>query len=322
MTTVTITYVLDTSVLLSDPNAINRFDEHEVILPVVVVTELEAKRSHAELGYFARTALRMLDDLRVINGRLDEPVPLPGGGSLRVELNHADPRVLPSGFQSGDNDSRILAVAQAFSLEGRDVVLVSKDLPMRVKASAMGLMAEEYKAELAVTSGWTGMTEVSVPNEFIDDLYEFDAADLDEARDLPCHTGVVLYSERGSALGRVQADKRVHLVRGDREAFGLHGRSAEQRIALDLLLDPDIGIVSLGGRAGTVLPVSGCQPRTDVNRIDHRSAHMCQSTRSRIYQPRKPSACGLRDHGIAAGNLLPASSGKSGRDELEGGDSK
>ncbi|MGV1036015.1 MAG: PhoH family protein [Candidatus Nanopelagicales bacterium] len=251
MTTVTITYVLDTSVLLSDPNAINRFDEHEVILPVVVVTELEAKRSHAELGYFARTALRMLDDLRVINGRLDEPVPLPGGGTLRVELNHADPRVLPSGFQSGDNDSRILAVAQAFSLEGRDVVLVSKDLPMRVKASAMGLMAEEYKAELAVTSGWTGMTEVSVPIEFIDDLYEFDAADLDEARDLPCHTGVVLYSERGSALGRVQADKRIHLVRGDREAFGLHGRSAEQRIALDLLLDPDIGIVSLGGRAGT-----------------------------------------------------------------------
>ncbi|MBP7972113.1 MAG: PhoH family protein [Candidatus Nanopelagicales bacterium] len=251
MTIVTITYVLDTSVLLSDPNAINRFDEHEVILPVVVVTELEAKRSHAELGYFARTALRMLDDLRVINGRLDEPVPLPGGGSLRVELNHADPRVLPSGFQSGDNDSRILAVAQAFSLEGRDVVLVSKDLPMRVKASAMGLMAEEYKAELAVTSGWTGMTEASVSNEFIDDLYEFGAADLDEARDLPCHTGVVLYSERGSALGRVQADKRVHLVRGDREAFGLHGRSAEQRIALDLLLDPDIGIVSLGGRAGT-----------------------------------------------------------------------
>lgn len=212
VTIVTITYVLDTSVLLSDPNAINRFDEHEVILPVVVVTELEAKRSHAELGYFARTALRMLDDLRVINGRLDEPVPLPGGGSLRVELNHADPRVLPSGFQSGDNDSRILAVAQAFSLEGRDVVLVSKDLPMRVKASAMGLMAEEYKAELAVTSGWTGMTEASVSNEFIDDLYEFGAADLDEARDLPCHTGVVLYSERGSALGRVQADKRVHLV--------------------------------------------------------------------------------------------------------------
>src|SRR4029078_5270709 len=73
----------------------------------------------------------------------------------------------------------------------------------------------------------------------------------DEARDLPCHTGLVLLSDRGSALGRVTADKRVRMVRGDREAFGLHGRSAEQRIALDLLLDPEVGIVSLGGRAGT-----------------------------------------------------------------------
>ena len=316
------TYVLDTSVLLSDPQAITRFDEHEVVLPLVVVTELEAKRTHPELGYFARQALRLLDDLRISNGRLDEPVPLPDGGTLRVELNHSELHVLPSGFQSGDNDSRILAVAQSFANEGRNVVLVSKDLPMRVKASAMGLAAEEYRAELAITSGWTGLAELAVSTSQIDELYDSEMLDVDEARDLPCHTGLVLYSDRGSALGRVTPNKTVQLIRGDREAFGLHGRSAEQRIALDLLLDPDIGIVSLGGRAGTVLPVSGCQPRTDVNRIDHRSAHMCQSTRSRIYQPRKPSACGLRDYGIAAGNLLPASSGKSGRDQLEGGDSK
>lgn len=245
------TYVLDTSVLLSDPNALMRFDEHEVVLPLVVVTELEAKRTHAELGYFARQALRSLDDLRIANGRLDEAVPLPDGGTLRVELNHSDLHVLPSGFQSGDNDSRILAVAQSLRLEGRDVVLVSKDLPMRVKASAMGLAAEEYRAELAVTSGWTGMAEVPVSSRFIDELYESDVCDLDEARDLPCHTGLVLYSDRNSALGRVTPDKQVALIRGDREAFGLHGRSAEQRVALELLLDPDIGIVSLGGRAGT-----------------------------------------------------------------------
>lgn len=245
------TYVLDTSVLLSDPNALMRFDEHEVVLPLVVVTELEAKRTHAELGYFARQALRSLDDLRIANGRLDEAVPLPDGGTLRVELNHSDLHVLPSGFQSGDNDSRILAVAQSLRLEGRDVVLVSKDLPMRVKASAMGLEAEEYRAELAVTSGWTGMAEIAVTSRFIDELYESDVCDLDEARDLPCHTGLVLYSDRNSALGRVTPDKQVALIRGDREAFGLHGRSAEQRVALELLLDPDIGIVSLGGRAGT-----------------------------------------------------------------------
>jgi len=245
------TYVLDTSVLLSDPHAINRFDEHEVVLPLVVVSELEAKRTHPELGYFARQALRMLDDLRISHGRLDEAVPLEDGGTLRVELNHSDLRVLPSGIQSGDNDSRILAVAKSLAQEGNRVVLVSKDLPMRVKASAMGLTAEEYRAELAVSSGWTGIEELQVSAADLDELYESQTLDSDEARDLPCHTGLVLVSDRGSALGRVNANKQVQLIRGDREAFGLHGRSAEQRIALDLLLDPDIGIVSLGGRAGT-----------------------------------------------------------------------
>jgi PhoH-like ATPase len=219
---------------------------------VVVVTELEAKRTHPELGYFARAALRLLDDMRVSHGRLDEPIPVgDAGGSLRVELNHSDPSVLPSGFQLGDNDTRILAVARNLAAEGHDVVLVSKDLPMRVKASSMGLPAEEYRAELVVESGWTGMAEVDVAADLLDALYDDTVIDLDAARDLPCHTGLVLLSDRGSALGRVTPEKRVRLVRGDREAFGLHGRSAEQRIALDLLLDPEIGIISLGGRAGT-----------------------------------------------------------------------
>jgi PhoH-like ATPase len=246
------TFVLDTSVLLSDPAAWMRFDEHEVVLPVVVITELEAKRSHPELGYFARTALRMLDDLRVAGGRLDEPLPIGhSGGVIRVELNHTDPSVLPPGFRLGDNDSRILAVARTLAAEGRHVTLVSKDLPMRVKASAVGLDAEEYLAEWAVESGWTGMAEVDVDSDTLDRLFHDEAIDLDEARDLPCHTGLVMLSDRGSGLGRVTPEKQVRLVRGDREAFGLHGRSAEQRIALDLLLDPDVGIVSLGGRAGT-----------------------------------------------------------------------
>jgi len=245
-------YVLDTSVLLSDPLALLRFDEHEVVLPVVVITELEGKRSHPELGYFARQALRLLDDLRIRHGRLDEPLPLNDvGGTVRVELNHTDPSILPAGFRLGDNDSRILAVALNVRAEGRDVTLVSKDLPMRVKASAVGLPAEEYRAELAVESGWTGLAELDLTGEELDRLYEDGSLDHPAAAELPCHTGLVLLSERGSGLGRVTPDKRVRLVRGDREAFGLHGRSAEQRIALDLLLDPDVGIVSLGGRAGT-----------------------------------------------------------------------
>jgi PhoH-like ATPase len=258
------THVLDTSVLLSDPKAIARFAEHDVVLPVVVITELEAKRQHAELGYFARAALRALDDLRVTYGRLDAPVPVnEQGGTLRVELNHVDPTVLPAGFRLGDNDSRILAVAANLAAEGCDVTVVSKDLPMRVKASAVGLRAEEYRHELAVDSGWTGMDALDVTEQQMSRLYDGELvalADLDltvglqpgdAPRDLPCHTGLVLHSPRGSGLGRVTPDKQVRLVRGDLDVFGLHGRSAEQRIAIDLLLDEEIGIVSLGGRAGT-----------------------------------------------------------------------
>ncbi|GAA3125925.1 PhoH family protein [Planomonospora alba] len=244
------TYVLDTSVLLADPAAISRFAEHEVVLPIVVITELEAKRHHPELGYFARKALRLLDDLRVTHGRLDEPMPI-GEGTIRVELNHSDPSILPAGFRLGDNDTRILTVARSLAAEGHDVVLVSKDLPMRIKAASVGLAAEEYRAELVMESGWTGMAELQVPEEDVEALFERGTADVAEARDLPTHTGLRLLSARGSALGRVLPDKSVRLVRGDREVFGVHGRSAEQRIALDLLMDPEVGIVSLGGRAGT-----------------------------------------------------------------------
>ena len=250
------TFVLDTSVLLADPAALRRFHEHEVVLPVVVITELEAKRHHPELGYFARSALRLLDELRVTHGRLDEAVPIgEEGGSVRVELNHTDADSLPSGFRLGDNDTRILAVARNLANEGNDVTLVSKDLPMRIKASAVGLRAEEYRAEAGHTSdsetGYTGMAELDVTAADLDELYDDGTLDLEVARDLPCHTGLVLLSDRGTALGRVGPDKQVHLVRGDREAFGIHGRSAEQRIALEMLLDPEVGIVSLGGRAGT-----------------------------------------------------------------------
>jgi PhoH-like ATPase len=245
------TFVLDTSVLLADPSALVRFAEHEVVLPIVVITELEAKRNHPELGWFARQSLRLLDELRLEHGRLDVPLQVNDlGGTVRVELNHTDPAILPQGYRLGDNDSRLLAVARALAAEGADVVLVSKDMPLRIKAASIGLPAQEYLAE-QVESGWTGMAELDVSAADVDQLYADETLDLLAARELPCHTGLVLLSERGSALGRVTPDKHVRLVRGDRDAFGVHGRSAEQRIALDLLLDPEIGIVSLGGRAGT-----------------------------------------------------------------------
>ncbi len=246
------TYVIDTSVLLSDPWALTKFAEHEVVLPLVVIGELEAKRHHPELGYFARQALRILDDLRIEHGRLDAPVPAgESGGTLHVELNHTDPMVLPAGFRNDTNDSRILACALNLAAEGREVTLVSKDMPLRVKASAVGLAADEYRAQDIVPSGWTGMAELQVAPEQVDMLFHAGLVDIDAARELPCHTGVKLLTGTGSALGRVTPGKQVRLVRGEREAFGLRGRSAEQRIALDLLMDDEVGIVSLGGRAGT-----------------------------------------------------------------------
>ena len=245
------TYVLDTSVLLSDPQAFFRFAEHSVVLPVVVITELEGKRHDPEIGYFARQALRHLDELRIEHERLDFPVPVGEGGTLRVELNNTSADVLPSGIRLGDNDSRILAVAMHLAQDGQDVTIVSKDLPMRVKASSLGLHAEEYLAEQAVDSGWTGISSLALSGDEMSDLYESEVGTSAEAVGLPVNTGLIIQSERGSALGRVTSDGEYKLIRGDREIFGMHGRSAEQRIAIDLLLDPEVGIVSLGGRAGT-----------------------------------------------------------------------
>jgi PhoH-like ATPase len=244
------TFVLDTSVLLSDPKALFRFAEHEVVLPIVVINELEKKRNDLEIGYFARKALRFLDDLRQQHERLDFPVEVGEGGTLRVELNHIDPAILPAGFQLGDNDTRILAVAANLSNEGFDVTVVSKDLPMRVKASAIGLRAEEYLHELA-TDEWSGVSDLHLSATEMANLYDSEEISHPDAKNLPTNTGLIIHSERGSALGRVSQHGTVKLVRGDREVFGVHGRSAEQRLAIDMLLDPEIGILSLGGRAGT-----------------------------------------------------------------------
>ncbi len=245
------TYVLDTSVLLSDPRALFKFKEQEVVIPIIVINELEKKRHDPEIGYYARQALRLLDDLREEHERLDFPIQVGDGGILRVELNHIDQSVLPAGFQLGDNDSRILACAFNLSSEGANVTVVSKDLPMRVKASALGMAAEEYRNDNAVDSGWTGLAEVALSADEMADLYDTEVIKHKAVVELPINTGLVISSERGHALGRVDKGSKIKLVRGDRDVFGVHGRSAEQRLAIDVLLDPEIGIVSLGGRAGT-----------------------------------------------------------------------
>ncbi len=126
---------------------------------------------------------------------------------------------------------------------------------MRVKASAMGLDADEYRSEWVADSGWTGLAEVTAADDQVAELYDGERVELEEADDLPTNTGLVIQSGCGSALGRVKQDaaskKYVQVARADRDVFGLHGRSAEQRLAIDMLMDREIGIVSMGGRAGT-----------------------------------------------------------------------
>jgi PhoH-like ATPase len=246
------TYVIDTSVLLADPGALQRFAEHEVVIPLVVLTELEGKRHHPELGWAARETLRMLERLRLAHGSLLRPMPANDqGGTLRVEVNHTEMAAFPAALTRDTNDHRILAVGRNLASEGRDVTIVTKDLPLRLKASIVGLDAEEYRNELASDTNWSGLTELDVDRTVIDALFDDHVVDLAEARSLPCNTGVVLHAGSQSALGRVRDDKQVHLARSDRVLFDVRGRSAEQRIAIDVLADKDVGIVSLGGPAGT-----------------------------------------------------------------------
>jgi PhoH-like ATPase len=174
------------------------------------------------------------------------------GGTLRVEVNHTEMAGFPAALTIDSNDHRILAVARNLASEGREVAVVTKDLPLRLKASIVGLEADEYRNELAVDTGWNGVVELDVERGVVDALFSEHVADLAEARDLPCNTGVVLHAgPQQSALGRVHPDKRIHLARSDRALFDVRGRSAEQRIAIDLLADHAVGIVSLGGPAGT-----------------------------------------------------------------------
>jgi PhoH-like ATPase len=253
------TFVLDTSVLLSAPRAPFAFAEHHVVLPLVVINELEAKKDDPELGKPAREALRLLEGLRVAdNGHLPDGVPVgTQGGTVRIEINHIEVSGLPVTLQRNpSNDTKILAVALNLASDGRDVVLVSKDVAMRIKADVVGVVAQEYLHEqVRVSDAYTGLMAIDAPSEIVDVLHKEGAVDLDALDvEVPVrHTGVTV--GRG-ALARVgihpkTGEKALVKVNGSISAWDVQGRSAEQRIALAHLLDPEIGIVSLGGAAGT-----------------------------------------------------------------------
>lgn len=252
------TYILDTSVLLASPKSIFSFHEHEVVLPLIVIKELENKRNDPEIGYLARQALRSLEELRITKGDLKtDAVVNNEGGTLRIEVTRGDRTLLPETLRdSYSNDTSILAVAATLSSQGKKVILVSKDLPMRLLAStAADIVAEDYKRDTLPDSGYTGLVQVQVEREILDSLYEnktLRATSVsEELKGVPVNTGVIVKSGRSSAIARIKSHGGLEIVPQELEAFGVKGRSAEQRIALAHLLDDSIGIVSMSGSGGT-----------------------------------------------------------------------
>ena len=255
------TYVLDTCVLLADPHALFRFHEHDVVLPLVVIEELDGKKSALdEVGRNARTALRTIEELRAASsGGLREPHPLADGGTLRIEANHID-TPLPVYLDRSKPDHRILSVAL-----GLAATLVTKDAALRIKGSQLGIEVEDYRGDtVRVEEQTTGIVELEVDPAVLDALHrdgkaELDAssADLREVGALWPNLCLVLRAGRSSSgLARVlevdhAGTATVHQVPGHRPVFGMTPRDVKQAFAIDLLLDPEVPCVSMMGMAGT-----------------------------------------------------------------------
>ncbi|MNO15172.1 PhoH-like protein [compost metagenome] len=260
-------FVLDTNVLLHDPNAIFAFDEHEVVIPAVVLEEIDSKKRNAdEIGRNARGVSRLLDSLRV-KGHLHDGVPLENGGSVKVELNHRSFVKVQEMFGEVSNDNRILAVALNYYLEEqennmpRPVVLVSKDVLVRIKADVLGLTAQDYLSDR--TAGprelYAGYSTIKVHPSVIDEFYSYRFLRI-EPLGLPYslypNEFIILKDEMGtgkSALLRVNSDatRLEPLFLSNDSVWGISARNAQQRMALELLLNDDIPLVTITGKAGT-----------------------------------------------------------------------
>lgn len=253
--------LLDTSALIADPECLFSFPECDAVIPLVVIEELDAHKTRLDdVGRAARAVIRTLEDLRVANdGDIRRPVPLPGGGTVRIETNglHLD-EIASHGLDATKADNRILAAALG-QAQLAPVRVVSNDAALRIKAAQLGLDAAEHhrlrgRAERDRPQGWATL-DVAGPT--IDRVFQqpdgVDLDDLDEPGDLagllPNQFGV-LRSGSQSALVRRRGDQLVALSR-PAEAWGLRPRSKEQQFALDLLLDPEVRVVALDGMAGT-----------------------------------------------------------------------
>ncbi|MEK3804985.1 MULTISPECIES: PhoH family protein [Metabacillus] len=259
-------YVLDTNVLLQDPNSIFSFEENEVVIPAVVLEEVDSKKRYMdEIGRNARHVSKLIDSLRLI-GKLHEKIPLPGGGFLRIELNHRSFHELQEIFIEKTNDNRILAVAKNLSIEeettenGRPVILVSKDTLVRVKADAIGLIAEDFLSDRVVEIDriYTGYLDLYISGDDLNRFYEKNELILAEVTNHPFYPNqfVIMKNALGgssSAIGIVdKTGKKVkRLVFDHDHIWGIKPRNVQQTMAMELLLRNDMPLVTLIGKAGT-----------------------------------------------------------------------
>lgn len=253
-------FVLDTSsILASGKRVFTRFEEHEVIIPIAVVKELEKKRNDPELGLTARSALNFLEDIRKEGHNLSDPVVInEEGGTLKIEMNHISQSHLPESIKEDrTTDTRILAVASSLQKEtGKRVILVSKDLPMRIFASTtLNLEAEDLRLD------YTPMTELNpihtypASADFISKIYQEGAVKPSEDVNwinLAPNTKAILKSYENNSSVLVSVDSGGFIVQIDGDSAGnVNAKSAEQRFAIDDLYNPEINISSLGGKAGS-----------------------------------------------------------------------
>jgi PhoH-like ATPase len=252
------TYVLDTNVLLYDPNAIEVFEDNDLVIPITVIEEVDRfKKDLNETGRNARMVSRRLDELRQL-GRLSTGVPLPSGGKLRVVIPSADGQDVPSMLMNNSNDNQIIGVAHTLAQSGDpgDVILVTRDTNMRIKADSLGIQAEDYEhAHIHMDESYTGVREVMVSSEQIGALYSPSGLAWDDASTYPNQFLILSADNNPSQTGMARYDhenKRLRAVGKHREGvWGIFARNKEQLFALDMLLDDSISLVTLDGMAGT-----------------------------------------------------------------------
>jgi len=250
------TFVLDTCVLLADPQSPLRFDEHDVVLPLVVIEELDRKKTRLdEVGANARAAIRLIEELGASrNGGMREPVALPGGGTLRIELNGITSERLPAALDPQTPDHRILATCLNL-VERTPAVLVTKDAALRIKGAQLGVAVQDYRADtVPVEQLHSGLVEHATEGEVIDRLFDEGKIEL-EGIEAEVNQFLILKAGASrSALARViQSDPSVIVERVPTHvrAFGVEPKNVRQTVALHQLLDPDIPAVSVMGMAGT-----------------------------------------------------------------------